>query len=91
MGSLRTFEMNLEEEKGDKKSKGIAFQAESRDEQAEEHGEDDDTAETMALMSKNFNKVLKRFNKNNKGGARSRDSGSSSTAFPTPRRNIASS
>ena len=31
MGSLRTFEMNLEEEKGDKKPKGIAFQAESRD------------------------------------------------------------
>ena len=27
MGSLWTFEMNLEEEKGDKKSKRIAFQA----------------------------------------------------------------
>ena len=67
IGSLRTFEMNLEEEKGDKKPKGIAFQAESRDDKGVEHGdEDDDIAETMALMSKNFSKILKRFNKNNK-------------------------
>ena len=60
MGSLRTFEMNLEEEKGDKKPKGIAFQAESRDDKSIEHwDEDDDIAETMALMSKNFSKIYK--------------------------------
>ena len=65
MGSLRTFEMNLEEEKGDKKPKGIAFQAESRDNNSIEHlDEDDDIAETMALMSKNFSKIYKRFNRN---------------------------
>ena len=32
MGSLRTFEMNLEKEKADKNSKGIAFQDENREE-----------------------------------------------------------
>ena len=91
MGSLRTFEMNLEDEKGDKKPKGIAFQAESRDNNSIEHlDEDDDIAETMALMSKNFSKIYKRFNRNNKGGARSRESGSGSTGGPTPRRNTVS-
>ena len=44
----------------------------------------------MALMSKNFNKVLKRFNRNNNGGARNRESGGGSTDGPTPRRNTAS-
>ena len=84
MGSLRTFEMNLEEE-GDKKSKGIAFHAESQDEQIEEPGdEDDDLAETMTILSKNFSKVLNRFNRNNKAGVRNRDSGGGSTGVPTP-------
>ena len=80
--------MNLEEEKGDKKPKGIAFQAESRDDKGVEHGdEDDDIVETMALMSKNFSKILKRFNKNNKGSARNRESSSGLTGGPTSRRN----
>ena len=53
MGSLRTFEMNLEEEKGDKKPKGIAFQAENREVQTEAScDEDDDLAETMISCQK---------------------------------------
>ena len=91
MGSLRTFEMNLGEEKGDKKFKRIAFQAENREEQIEALcDEDDDLAETMAILSKNFSKVLKRFNENNKGGAMNRDSGGVSNGVTTPRRNTAS-
>ena len=67
MGSLRTFEMNLEEEKCDKKSKGIAFQVENQEEQIEAFcDEDDDLAETMAILSKNFSKALNKFNRNNK-------------------------
>ena len=87
MGSLRTFEMNLDEEKGDKKSKGIAFQAENREDQIEVFwNEDDDLTESMVLLSKNFSKVLKKFNRN-KGYMRNKDSGSVSTGVPTPRRN----
>ena len=44
----------------------------------------------MTVLSKNFTKVLKRFNGNNNGGARSRDFGGGSTGVPTPRRNTAS-
>ena len=60
MGSLRTFEMNLEEEKCDKKSKGIAFQVENQEEQIEAFcDEDNDLAETMAILSKNFSKATR--------------------------------
>ena len=41
-------------------------------------------------MSKNFNKVLKRFNRNNNDGVRSRDSSGGSTSVLTPRRNTTS-
>ena len=44
----------------------------------------------MVFLSKNFNKVLKRFNRNNNGGARNRDSSDGSTSVPSPRRYIAS-
>ena len=87
MGSLRTFEMNLDEERGDKKSKGIAFQAENREDQTEDFwNEDDDLTESMVLLSKNFSKVLKKFNRN-KGYLRNKNSSSVSTGVPTPRRN----
>ena len=56
MGSLQTFKMNLKE-KDNKKSKGIAFQAESRDEQIEEPSdEDDDLVESMTILSKKISK-----------------------------------
>ena len=44
----------------------------------------------MAIQSKNFSKVLKRFNRNNKGGAMNKDSGGVSIGVPIPKRNIAS-
>ena len=50
MGSLRTFEMNLEEEKGDQKSKGIALQVESHAEEMESVCDDDnDLIELITL------------------------------------------
>ena len=56
MGSLQTFKMNLKE-KDNKKSKGIAFQAGSRDEQIEEPSdEDDDLVESMTILSKKISK-----------------------------------
>ena len=44
----------------------------------------------MTILSKNFSKVLNRFNRNNKAGVRNRDSGGGSTGVPTLRRNTAS-
>ena len=66
IGSLRTFEMNLEEEKGDKKSEGIAFQAGNQEGQTEALCDDydDDLAESIA-------KIIKRLNKINRTGSRS--------------------
>ena len=63
MGSLKTFEMNLSQNKKEKEiSQGIAFQAEVEDNVEEE---DEDLAESLAQLTKNFNKVMKKFNEKN--------------------------
>ena len=81
MGSLRTFEMNLEEEKGDQKSKGIALQVESHAEEMESVCDDDnDLVESII-------KIIKRLCRSKGDGSRSKDPGSVSTGVPTPRRN----
>ena len=81
MVSLRTFEMNLEEEKGDQKSKGIALQVESHAEEMESVCDDDnDLVESII-------KIIKRLCRSNGDGSRSKDPGSVSTGVPTPRRN----
>ena len=64
IGSLRTFEMNLQEGKKEKKNIGIAFQADTV--------EATDFEESMVLLSKNLNEAVKRFrkkNRNNIGGS----------------------
>ena len=64
IGSLRTFEMNLQEGKKEKKNIGITFQADTV--------EATDFEESMVLLSKNLNEAVKRFrkkNRNNIGGS----------------------
>ena len=58
MRSRRTFEMNLEEEKGDKKAQGIAFQFKSHTEETDSICDDDDLVESIA-------KIIKRLNRSN--------------------------
>ena len=81
IGSLRTFEMNLDEEKGEKKEKGMALQAEENE---YVYHDDDDLDESMAMLSRNFNKVMNRFNRN---GPRRGGSGGTAPGVQTPRRN----
>ena len=63
IGSLRTFEMELEEDKK-LRMKTVAFQVEP---QMTEGEEGDDLAESMALLTKNFNPVARKKNKRIKG------------------------
>ena len=58
IGSFRTFEMELDEDK--KQRKIVAFQVELQ--QGEEE-EDDDLFESMALLTKKFNQVARKMNK----------------------------
>ena len=59
MGSLRTFEMNLDENKGGKKEKSIAFQAKV------DSDDEEDLAQCITRLSKKFNKVMKKVNRKN--------------------------
>ena len=63
IGSLRTFEMELKEDKKQRK-RTVAFQVELQ--QLEEE-EGDDLVESMALLTKNFNQVARKMNKRLKG------------------------
>ena len=83
IGSLRTFAMKLEEEKGGKKAQGIVFQVESHAEETELICDDDDLVESIA-------KIIKRLNRSNRNGPRSNDPGRVSTSILTPRRNTSS-
>ncbi|GAA0173417.1 hypothetical protein LIER_41753 [Lithospermum erythrorhizon] len=56
IGNLTTFEMMFESSESNKK-KGIALQASCEDK------DEEDLAETMRIFAKNFNKILKYFNK----------------------------
>ena len=59
MGSLQTFELNL---KMNKKDKSIAFQA-NHHESSNEGNDSDDNDESLVLLTKNFNRFLKKMNK----------------------------
>ncbi|GAA0167281.1 hypothetical protein LIER_22249 [Lithospermum erythrorhizon] len=56
IGNLTTFEMKLESSGTDKK-KEVALNVSCKE------GEEQDLAETMSLLAKNFNKTMKKFNK----------------------------
>ncbi|GAA0168894.1 hypothetical protein LIER_23497 [Lithospermum erythrorhizon] len=64
IGNLTTFEIMFESSESNKK-KGIVLQASCED-KVEEY-----LAETMSLIAKNFNKILKRFNKKHYFGGNS--------------------
>ena len=59
MGSLHTFELNL---KMNKKEKSIAFQADHH-EYSDEGNDSDDNDESLVLLTKNFNRFLKKMNR----------------------------
>ena len=63
IGSLCTFEMELEENKK-KMKKTVTFQVEP---QQSEEDEGDDLVESMALLIKNFNQVSRKINRRLKG------------------------
>ena len=58
LGSVRTFERELEEDKKLRR-KTVAFQVEP---QLTESEEEDDLVESMALLTKNFNQVARKMN-----------------------------
>ena len=77
IGSLRTFEMKLEEEKDGKKAQGVAFQVKSHVKETDSIYDDDDLVESIA-------KIIKRLNKINRSGSRSRNPSGVSSSVPTP-------
>ncbi|KAK2370913.1 putative mitochondrial protein [Trifolium repens] len=66
VGSLQTFESVLDE-RGDKRNKSIAFvsNTEEEDDQSED-GEEDSIADAIAMLGRQFNKVLKRVDRRNR-------------------------
>ena len=83
--SLRTFEMNLEEEISDKKEKGIALQVGSYEEESESfYDKDDHVTESIISLTKNFNRVISGLNQS---GPMSRNSRGAAPSVQTPRRN----
>ncbi|KAK2442880.1 putative mitochondrial protein [Trifolium repens] len=66
VGSLQTIESVLDE-RGDKKNKSIAFvsNTEEEDDQIED-GEEDSIADAIAMLGRQFNKVLKRVDRRNR-------------------------
>ncbi|KAK2437932.1 putative mitochondrial protein [Trifolium repens] len=71
VGSLQTFESVLDE-RGDKKNKSIAFvsNTEEEDDQIED-GEKDSIADAIAMLGRQFNKVLKRVDRRNRQNGQS--------------------
>ena len=77
IGSLRTFEMKLDEDKKQRK-RTVAFQVEPQ--QVEEE-EGDDLAESMSLLTKNFNQVARKINKRLKGSYQTKSTNFASNPF----------
>ena len=70
MGSLQTFEMNM---KYKKEEKGIALQAGVHKSTEEEDIEDGkDFTESLAMITKNLSKILKKLNKTNRASSSSK-------------------
>jgi hypothetical protein len=61
VGSLQTFEMNLSEQT-EKKSKGIAFKS-SADHEEEDYDLDEDFSNDLALIGRQFNKLLRKMDR----------------------------
>ncbi|CAM8905336.1 unnamed protein product [Rhodiola kirilowii] len=59
MGSLRTYEMNFPEDMQAKRAKGVALKAVVTKDQTEV----DDVSEQLAMMAKNFERIIKKLNR----------------------------
>ncbi|KAK2356433.1 hypothetical protein QL285_093765 [Trifolium repens] len=71
VGSLQTFEIVLNE-RGDKKNKSIAFVTNTDDDVAQSDGEEEESiAYAIAMLGRQFNKVLKRFDRRNQQNGQS--------------------
>ncbi|KAK2415952.1 gag-protease polyprotein [Trifolium repens] len=71
VGSLQTFEIILND-RGDKKNKSIAFVTNTEDDVAESDDEEEDSiADAIAMLGKQFNKVLKRVDRKNRQNGQS--------------------
>ena len=90
MGSLRTFEMNLEEERGEKKVKGIALKTEAeRDDVKSCYDDDEELIESVAMLSTNVGRIMKRVSRRSNEGAPQRVPGATQNTrnFNTPKKN----
>ena len=68
MGSLRTFEMNFKEERSGSRGKGIVLKTEADSNEVEtKFDEDEDLAESMALLTKNLGRVMNGLNRRSNG------------------------
>jgi excinuclease UvrABC nuclease subunit len=71
VGSLQTFEILLNE-RGDKKNKSIAFVTNTDDEAVQSDGEEQESiADVIAMLGRQFNKVLKRVDRRNRQNGQS--------------------
>ncbi|WJX12437.1 hypothetical protein P8452_02940 [Trifolium repens] len=71
VGSLQTFETVLDE-RGDKKNKSIAFVSNTDEENDQiEDGEEDSIADAIAMLGRQFNKLLKRVDRRNRQNGQS--------------------
>ena len=69
MGSLRTFEMNFDEEQDEKKAKGIALKTEAeRDNADSSYDDNEDLVESIEMLSKNLGRIMKRMDRRSSGG-----------------------
>ena len=64
IGSLRTFEMNFEEEHVDKKNKGIVLKDDTKiDDMESRYDDDKDLVESFEMLSNNMCHVIKKMNR----------------------------
>ena len=54
MGSVRTFEMNFEEELSEKKAKGIALKADTKRDDTDSRYDDEDLVKSFEMLTKNM-------------------------------------
>ena len=78
IGFLQTFEMNFEEERAEKKSKGIALKSEAeRVELKSTFDEDEDLVGSIIRLTQNLGQVMKSFTRSFNGGIPQRVPGAS--------------
>jgi len=83
IGNLQTFEMNF---KAKKKSRGIALNADYDDMSTkDETDEDEDLSESLTLLTKKFNEMLRKINKKGRFGDNSKNKNSQKKNFNSQR------